>query len=77
MCYADPTKANNELGWKAEFGIERMCQDSWRWQSNNPSGYEEEREGATKVLKAAAMTYVAAALASVITLLRLIGGSRN
>ena len=39
--------------------------------------YEEEREGATKVLKAAAMTYVAAALASVITLLRLISGSRN
>lgn len=40
MCYADPTKANNELGWKAEFGIERMCEDSWRWQSNNPNGYE-------------------------------------
>ena len=44
MCYADPTKANNELGWKAEFGIDRMCEDSWRWQSNNPNGYEEERE---------------------------------
>lgn len=41
MCYADPTKANNELGWKAEFGIDRMCEDSWRWQSNNPNGYEE------------------------------------
>ena len=40
MCYADPTKANNELGWKAEFGIDRMCEDSWRWQSNNPNGYE-------------------------------------
>ena len=41
MCFADPTKALNELGWKAEFGIERMCEDSWRWQSKNPKGYEE------------------------------------
>ena len=40
MCYADPTKANNELGWKAEFGIDRMCEDSWRWQKNNPNGYK-------------------------------------
>jgi UDP-glucose 4-epimerase len=39
MCYADPTKANAELGWKAQFGIEEMCEDSWRWQSNNPDGY--------------------------------------
>ena len=37
MCYADPTKANNELGWKAEFGIDRMCEDYWRRQSNNPN----------------------------------------
>ena len=42
MCYADPTKANNELGWKAEFDIDRMCEDSWRWQYNNPNGYENE-----------------------------------
>ena len=41
MCYADPTKAFDELGWKSEFGIERMCEDSWTWQSNNPNGYEE------------------------------------
>ena len=41
MCYADPTKAFDELGWKAEFGIERMCEDSWTWQSNNANGYEE------------------------------------
>ena len=41
MCYADPTKANEELGWKAERGIDEMCEDSWRWQSNNPKGYEE------------------------------------
>ena len=36
-----PTKANEELGWKAERGIDEMCEDSWRWQSNNPKGYEE------------------------------------
>ena len=41
MCYADSTKANEELGWYAEFGIEEMCEDSWRWQSNNPKGYLE------------------------------------
>ena len=41
MCYADPTKAFDELGWKAERGIDEMCEDSWRWQSNNPRGYEE------------------------------------
>lgn len=40
-CYADPTKAEEELGWKAEFDIHRMCEDTWRWQSNNPNGYEE------------------------------------
>lgn len=38
-CYADPKKANEELGWKAERGIKEMCEDSWRWQSNNPKGY--------------------------------------
>ena len=38
-CYADPKKANEELGWIAERGIEEMCEDSWRWQSNNPKGY--------------------------------------
>ncbi len=40
-CYADAAKAKEELGWEAEFGIERMCADSWRWQSNNPNGYAE------------------------------------
>lgn len=39
-CYADAAKAKAELGWEAEFGIERMCADSWRWQSQNPNGYE-------------------------------------
>ena len=38
-CYADATKAKNELGWVAERGIEEMCEDSWRWQSQNPDGY--------------------------------------
>lgn len=39
-CYSDPSKAERELGWKAENGILEMCEDSWRWQSNNPNGYE-------------------------------------
>lgn len=37
--YADSSKAQKELGWKAQFGIEQMCADSWRWQSKNPDGY--------------------------------------
>lgn len=41
MCYADPTKAYEELGWKAEKDLEDMCRDSWNWQKNNPNGYEE------------------------------------
>ena len=40
-CYADSTKAKKELGWEAEYDIERMCIDSWRWQSMNPNGYEK------------------------------------
>lgn len=38
-CYADASKAREELGWEAERGIEEMCADSWRWQSANPDGY--------------------------------------
>ena len=38
-CYADATKAKEELGWVAERGIEEMCADSWRWQTMNPDGY--------------------------------------
>ncbi len=41
ICYSDASKAFNELGWKAERDLEEMCEDSWRWQSNNPNGYEE------------------------------------
>ncbi|MCM1120454.1 MAG: UDP-glucose 4-epimerase GalE [bacterium] len=39
--YADATKAREELGWEAQYGIREMCADSWRWQSQNPNGYEE------------------------------------
>ncbi len=38
-CYADPSLAKKELNWQARRGIAEMCQDSWRWQSNNPEGY--------------------------------------
>jgi UDP-glucose 4-epimerase len=37
--YADASKAERELGWKAENGIREMCADSWRWQQMNPDGY--------------------------------------
>ena len=40
-CWADTKKAYEELGWKAKFDIERMCADSWRWQSKNPNGYRD------------------------------------
>lgn len=39
-CYADPSKAERELGWKAERNLEQMCSDTWKWQTNNPNGYE-------------------------------------
>lgn len=42
-CYCNPQKAKEELGWTAEYGIEEMCEDSWRWQSNNPDGYLTEK----------------------------------
>jgi len=40
VSYADPSKAQKELKWVAKKGLEEMCMDSWRWQSNNPNGYE-------------------------------------
>lgn len=40
-CYSDPSKAWEKLGWKAEYGIDDMCRDSWNWQKNNPNGFEE------------------------------------
>ncbi|MDO5602737.1 MAG: UDP-glucose 4-epimerase GalE [Oscillospiraceae bacterium] len=39
-CWADTKKAKEFLGWQAEYGIEEMCADSWRWQSQNPEGYK-------------------------------------
>lgn len=42
VCYADPSKARNVLGWVAERGIEEMCRDSWRWQEKNPNGFESK-----------------------------------
>ena len=38
-CYCDPQKAKEDLGWVAKYGIDEMCEDSWRWQSSNPDGY--------------------------------------
>ena len=41
VCYADTNYAYECLGWKAKKGLKEMCQDTWRWQANNPNGYEE------------------------------------
>jgi UDP-glucose 4-epimerase len=38
-CYADPARAQDALGWRAQFNMERMCADTWRWQSRNPEGF--------------------------------------
>jgi UDP-glucose 4-epimerase len=40
LAYADPSLAKKELGWIAERGLDEMCADSWKWQTNNPNGYE-------------------------------------
>jgi UDP-glucose 4-epimerase len=40
--YADPSLAGSLLGWKAEYGLDEMCRDTWRWQSQNPHGYRDE-----------------------------------
>ena len=39
-CYADPSYAKEILGWEAIKTLDEMCEDSWRWQSNNPDGYK-------------------------------------
>ena len=41
MCYADPAYALEKLGWKAERELPEMCEDAWRWQKNNPNGYDK------------------------------------
>lgn len=43
QCYADPSKAKRELLWEAEYGIDEMCADSWRFQQQNPDGYPKEK----------------------------------
>ncbi len=43
VCYADASLAKKELGWEAKYGIEKMCEDAWRWQSNNPDGYGDDK----------------------------------
>jgi UDP-glucose 4-epimerase len=40
-CYADASLAKKELGWEAQYDIREMCEDSWRWQKNNPNGFED------------------------------------
>ncbi|BEP48276.1 MULTISPECIES: UDP-glucose 4-epimerase GalE [Variovorax] len=45
QCWADPSKALRDLGWKAERGLAEMVADAWRWQQNNPSGYRLAPEG--------------------------------
>ncbi len=40
QCWADPSKAERELGWKALRGLDEMCADSWRWQEKNPNGFD-------------------------------------
>ena len=40
-CYCDAGKAERELHWKAERDLKTMCADSWRWQKNNPNGYDD------------------------------------
>ena len=40
-CYSDASKAKRELGWEAQYGIKEMCEDSWRWQSMTPNGYDD------------------------------------
>ena len=41
-CFADPSRAKQVLGWQAEYDLDRMCEDAWRWQSKNPNGYKDE-----------------------------------
>ena len=41
VCYADPTKSREQLGWQAQFDQVDMCRDSWNWQKNNPNGYDD------------------------------------
>lgn len=46
-CYADVTKAKEELGWEAKLSLEDMVRDSWNWQQKNPNGYEDSSDGSS------------------------------
>lgn len=46
-CYADPSYAEEILGWKAEYDLQRMCEDTWRWQQKNPNGFIANRKVCT------------------------------
>ena len=50
--WADPTRANDELGWVATRTVDDMCADTWRWQSQNPNGYEDSHEDSVRVTDA-------------------------
>lgn len=52
--WADASKAKTELGWEAKLGIERMCEDAWRWVSNNPEGFASASAGGSSSSAAAA-----------------------
>ncbi|ATD64323.1 UDP-glucose 4-epimerase GalE [Neisseria weixii] len=41
VCFADPAFTESQIGWKAQFGLTQMMEDSWRWVSNNPNGYDD------------------------------------
>src|SRR5699024_8111171 len=41
ICFSNPTKAKEQLHWQAERDLQKMCEDTWRWQINHPNGYEE------------------------------------
>jgi len=62
VCYADCSKAERELGWKATRGIDEMCRDLWNWQSNNPNGYASAT--ATSAVSASAPAPMAAPVAA-------------
>mgnify|MGYP002386835870 CR=1 FL=1 len=56
--YCDPGKAERVLGWKARYGLDRMCEDAWRWQSKNPYGYASPPPSDTDAAAPAAGTPV-------------------
>ena len=55
QCWSDPTKAELELGWRAEKDLTTMLADAWRWQSRNPRGYAEEKVAAAEVASQTAL----------------------